>query len=234
MKDKPIIMSAPMLRCLMEGKKTQTRRIMKPWFGKKHPTLNLKEHGDSNINYSGRFDDPGSWGYPYAEDGAADIAIGDSYWANMFCPYGSVGDLIWVRENFCKNEMGGDPAVFYAADGYKKFPSLRKLKWKPSIHMPRHSSRLTLEITAVRVERLQGISTQDAAAEGLRMCSNGYWWHSEPESQFWAAMNPIQAYEFLWGDIHGYESWQANPWVWVLDFKVHKQNIDEFLKTRAA
>lgn len=94
MNDHPILFSAPMIRALLDGRKTQTRRIVKP-LSKRHPILNLKEHGRDDGGCSGRFNDPSSWGFPYAEDGE-DMALSD--WVSCLCPYGKPGDLLWVRE----------------------------------------------------------------------------------------------------------------------------------------
>lgn len=96
-KSKPILFSAPMVRAILAGEKTQTRRVVKPAFGVKHPILNLAEHGETNGKYSGKHNDPASWGYPFAEDGA-DIPLMGYGWENLLCPYGQVGDQLWVRE----------------------------------------------------------------------------------------------------------------------------------------
>lgn len=232
---KPIIFSATMVRALLDGRKTQTRRIVKPAFGKKHPIVNLAEHGMPQVNYSGRFNDPDSWGYPYAEDGN-DMAL--SWWLDL-CPYGGKGDLLWVRENFqpilrndwhdWKNPDGsGDQANYLTGEGYvpvytadggavefiNSDDELSTRVW-PSIHMPRWASRLTLRITEVRVERLNEISIRDSLAEGIT--------HSTMAC-------PRVEYQHLWESINGEGSWDANPWVWALTFEVIKENVDQVRK----
>lgn len=164
MKARPILFSGPMIRALLDGRKTQTRRVVKP-LSMRHPIVNLAEHGDSGRGYSGRFNDPESWGFPYAEDGA-DMALAD--WPEL-CRYGRPGDLLWVRETWMdllgtgiehRNTPGGKLQRYaYGADSPAGSSSdeCRKdfgLKWRPSIHMPRAASRLTLHITDLRVHRL--------------------------------------------------------------------------------
>jgi hypothetical protein len=131
------------------------------------------------------------------------------------CPYGNLGDRLWVRETFSYEENG--PRIWYWADGnIAAFNCERPRPIKPSIHMPRWASRITLEITGVRVERLQDISYDDAIAEGCEQrttCINpgkGVYSHvNEPQDDF----------SRLWKSINGAESWDANPWVWVIEFK---------------
>ena len=194
-KERPIIFSAPMVRAMLAGEKTQTRRSMK-----------LKPHQQIEERDDGA---PWPWMYDNERDSDAWLA----------CPYGQPGDRLWVRETFMDLQGTGvehrpDPRgplhrYAYQADTLpgSRGDEARKeygLKWKPSIHMPRHASRITLEITAVRVERLQDISEADAAAEGV---------HTDP------ACPAYDAYQALWEQINGKGSWDANPWVWVLDFK---------------
>ncbi|KDF13403.1 hypothetical protein AF41_00014 [Citrobacter sp. MGH 55] len=136
----------------------------------------------------------------------------------FYCPYGDVGDRIWVRETFSPvpdhEEPAGCSALLYAADGNGPYG-----KWVPSIHMPRWASRLTLEITGVRVERLNDISEEDARAEGI--IDGGCLNCGEPEPC--GCVNPqpdaTDAFAYLWQSIYGKENWDANPWVWVIAFK---------------
>jgi hypothetical protein len=259
----PILFSGPMVRALLDGRKTQTRRVVRPAFGKKHPIVNLKDHGIGE--YSGEFNDPASWGYPCAEDGN-DMPL--AYWLDL-CPYGQPGDLLWVRETWgivnSSGELSGLPTfeyegykedctgpffkgrgarLEYAADGgdFPKRPGYRVAfkkrmqcagRWRCSIHMPRWASRLTLEMAGVRVERLQDISEADAILEGMFQCESGFHWF-DPRTQEGCYYRATWAYEELWESINGPGSWDANPWVWVLEFKVHQVNVDALLKARAA
>jgi hypothetical protein len=199
--DRPILFSAPMVRALLAGTKTQTRRIVKPqpevcgadWLAK-------------------RRDGPAQFLYYWPRgDG---YAVNDRFVAES-CPYGQPGDRLWVRESIHR----GDACARYSADG--SVVNLADWSWKrdnlPSIHCPRELSRITLEITGVRVERLQGISEVDAKAEGIRWTDAGpLHAHLDGGFNFPTARD---AYERLWGDINGPGSWDANPWVWVVEFK---------------
>ena len=187
MKTRPILFSAPMVRAILSGTKTQTRRAVK----------------DRHI------------------DAAPPACF--FQWLRERCTYGKPGDRLWVRETwqaFFDDEVPADrprgprhtmgiPArpdrksfVFYRADG--PGPVHRDgyaANWLPSIHMPRKYSRITLEVTGVRVERLQDISHADAMAEGM------------------ALDDAIYDYSRLWEQINGTGSWDANPWVWVIEFQ---------------
>lgn len=201
MKSRPILFSAPMVQALMEGRKTQTRRIIKP-----QPTI--------ENNTFQWIDLRGNNSFACFYGGISEVKQIPSG-MNRRCPYGEAGDLLWVRES-CSKVKVTDQAewkVYYRADN-----EVDGIKWRPSIHMPRWASRLTLEIIGVRVERLQDISAVDAAAEGCQ--------EEDGEDVSWSIYN----FHTLWASINGEDSWTANPWVWVLDFKVHKMNVDEFLK----
>lgn len=182
MKEHPILFSGDMAKAILDGRKTQTRRIVKP-----QPVEVAEPSGNS--------------------DGLIRLKASDdclSTWSDA-CPYGQAADHLWVKETFLNNALSGYPPVyFYRADSKDK-PEDRK--WKPSIFMPRIASRITLEITAVRVERLQDISSKDALAEGVDYDV------SKPDG--W----PIDRYRKLWESINGKGSWDKNPWVWVLEFK---------------
>jgi hypothetical protein len=189
MTDRPILFSAPMVRALLAGTKTQTRRVVKPnaWV----------DEGD--CDYTGQC-----------------VKVGESIDLRR-CPYGQPGDRLWVRETWAVRGLAwgmkpsqaakiASPAAWrYAADDATGWQH----GWKPSIHMPRAASRITLEITGVRVERLQEISEADAQAEGCNIraavCDV-----SDPASRM---------YHALWESINGPGSWAANPWVWVVEFK---------------
>jgi len=195
-KERPIMFSAPMVRAILDGKKSVTRRAIKL-----RPPYVMDER-----------DDGSPWPYDTT------WSQGDETPLLMPCPYGKVGDQLWVRETFhrCPHCVGG--FISYRAGGWLRLPSgspddggdrndvdARPLNytcvtdgWKPSIHMPREASRITLEITGVRAERLQEITDADARAEGV---------------------NGVEEFEELWRSINGHGSWDANPYVWTIDFR---------------
>jgi hypothetical protein len=193
-KERPILFSGPMVRAIIDGRKTQTRRIIKPqppdWIDELHggqlskrAPYELENHDNQIVG----------WGFQ-DERG--------TYWR---VPYGKPGDRLWVRETHCK--YGG--GFIYRADYGDLTPISDGIggPWKPSIHMPRIASRITLEIIAVCVERLNDISRGDAMAEG------------RPHSNLAYGQNPCDWFHELWESINGPESWAANPWVWVIEFK---------------
>ncbi|MGI1290742.1 morphogenetic protein [Enterobacter kobei] len=195
MKERGMIFNSEMVRAILDGRKLQTRRIMKNQPAGDYPdtTALIRSLGNGF-----------QW---YGHYGKSSI---------FNCPFGAVGDRIWVRETFCAvpdhEEPAGCSALLYAADGNGPYG-----KWTPSIHMPRWASRLTLEIAGVRVERLNSISQEDAQAEGMELTG----WrptYSDPDSggEVWT---PYDNFAQLWESIYGEESWKANPWVWVIEFK---------------
>lgn len=144
----------------------------------------------------------GKWSPLYQPKLRDDGLWSDSHCEPFPCPYGKPSDRLWVRETWLNNALEGyDPVWFYRADDSDK-PADRK--WKPSIFMPRSASRLTLKIVKVRVERLREISMADVLAEGCMLSTS----KTEPLD-----------YQNLWESINGRESWQANPWVWVISFE---------------
>lgn len=186
MKERPILFSAPMVRALLAGTKTQTRRIIKP----QHLAF-------------------------FNQDAAAML----SDWNERPLPYGQTGDRLWVRETFGHFERNQHfkPGcnVYYRADGN----CLELEPWRPSIHMPRWASRITLEITSVRVERLQDISEADALAEGIPSIDTpGAWTLPIPANPNLPAIY-LGAFCKLWESINGPGSWDANPWVWAIEFR---------------
>lgn len=199
-----------MVRAILDGRKMQTRRVMKT-----QPTAK-----------------PDVWvaGLNKSMTRKALVATWDAAGndASMCInPYGQVGDRLWVRETFNRTNPGGDDGVyFYRADG--KFPAsvgggqfFGDEVWKPSIHMPRGASRILLEITAVRVERLNDISRVDAAAEGMCHMADSVDKARHPDgcTVIQAHMWPEQNFSRLWETINGRGSWFTNPWVWIIEFK---------------
>jgi len=196
MADRPILFSAPMVRALLAGTKTQTRRAVKP-----QPWILAGELL--------------CW---------KDDALTPEEMAQR-CPHGQPGDRLWVRETWTTHAFLDDTpprdlttrSLHYQADGVIKTGKLR-----PSIHMPRWASRITLEVTGVRVERLQGISEADAQAEGLHYHDGRGIGHSgwrEGHGVGFVYDTAREAYADLWRSINGPGSWKANPWVWCVSFK---------------
>ncbi|EFE7959023.1 hypothetical protein [Escherichia coli] len=199
MTERGMIFNGEMVRAILDGRKTQTRRVVK--FKPREPGLNLNFSG-LKLGYYRTGD--ASSGYVLASRGAMGCWNDKTY--PVHCPYGQPGDRIWVRETFSAvtdhDEPAGCSALLYAADGNGPYG-----KWTPSIHMPRAASRITLEITDVRVERLNSISEEDAKAEGA------------PTECCVIGDKHFLGFRSLWKAIYGDESWQANPWVWVIEFK---------------
>ncbi len=170
MKSTGMIFNAEMVNAILEGRKTQTRRMVKP-----------QPIEDSTCCY-----------HPKVK--------------TSICPFGKVGDRIWVRETFHSftDALTMETCTVYrATDGFD-------CKWTPAIHMPKVRSRITLEITSVRCERLHNITWQDAMAEGIG--EFGEWSGNEDVT------TPVGGFEELWYSIYG--NWDDNPWVWVVEFKV--------------
>ncbi|MFY3459502.1 hypothetical protein [Achromobacter xylosoxidans] len=200
MRERPILFSGPMVRAILAGNKTQTRRVAKPV---RHPDL----------------------GNVYTP-GALVLEREPQHVIDRACPYGQPGDRLWVRETWNRFEPW---AGFYYAADYEAFgigpdddpdhiPD-HEVRWKPSIHMPRAACRLVLEITGVRVERLQDISEADARAEGCPFTWDGKQYEPPPpEVDSWQGYGRA-SFSLLWSQINGPDSWQANPWVWVVEFR---------------
>jgi hypothetical protein len=218
-KERPILFSAPMVRAILEGRKTVTRRAVNP-----QPVLCDR----SGFNWKGH-------SYGLGSDGAGTVRNFSKY----SCPFGTPGDRLWVRETwYCNHfevqkgpylqpadmvdldQAREDGDLVYAADGLTPYEQ-EQPTWKPSIHTPRWVSRILLEITDVRVERLKDISEEQALAEGVRPYADhaefGEWYHVEGIETYSA--EPSMSFELLWSSINGTESWTANPWVWVVEFK---------------
>lgn len=214
MNTKPIIFSGPMVRALLAGNKTQTRRIMKPQ-PDDDARITMGEIGTSRgVAYIGN-------------------AMSGGIVTRVPCPYGKPGDYLWVRESWADaadaSARAFDCGTFWPQYRATSHESL-VTRWRPSIHMPRWASRLTLHITDVRVERLQEINEEDSKAEGVESraypAADGGWIAYDDGK--WA-----DGFAALWESIHGAGSWNQNPWVWVISFRVIKQNIDDVLKAAA-
>lgn len=218
MKERPIIFSAPMVRAILQGKKTQTRRIVKP----QPPTPEqVRKLSGSSFSIFTDAHTPGKFRVAGPVWCVRRLINREPQW---ICPYGVAGDRLWVRETWFDNMASDDgdtaqtPArCVYRADGefMEQFPEdYMEGKWTPSIHMPRWASRITLEIVAVHVERLQDITEHDAEREGFERSF-------DPDGSEYGAelTTAVEAFEMLWHKINGADSWNANPWVWVIEFR---------------
>ena len=206
MKERPIIFSAPMVRAILSGTKTQARRIVKP-----QPDLVV--------------------------DGKPCIkSMDDMRYGRLAkvlpCPFGATGDKLWGRESGWERpertphmmREGADTwaRYYYDADDFTEIEREQFKKWgfirRPSIHMPRWASRLTLEVVSARVERVQDISEADAIAEGI-VYSKAWDGFGDIDGRYFHCTDSRRSYEHLWDHIHGPASWDANPWVWVIEFR---------------
>lgn len=185
-KEKPIIFSTEMVRQILAGQKTQTRRIMKP-----QPILAREQFATKDVFTWANKKFPKQW---FDENNFKNV-IAD------FAPYGGVGSKLWVRETWRESRFHYQPKYLYKETDDNAFET-----WKPSIHMPREASRITLEITDIRVERLDEISFDDCFAEGITEAEVGIG-------------SPKNVFRNLWTKINGADSWNQNNWVWVISFK---------------
>lgn len=243
MKERPILFSGSMVRALLDGRKTMTRRVVKPQpEGEPRSTEEwARRLAGANVRWDrviterdiqnkaerlrGRL-------FPFSRPDSESLTA-------LRCPFGRPGDRLWVRETWASLRFTRDWETGYI-DGWEEAANLRNgtvvydaddhgfddngagaenrgFRWRPSIHMPRWASRITLEITEVRVERVQAITSADARAEGCEA--------SERESE-------TDAFHRLWDSLNaprGY-SWESNPWVWVLTFR----RIDAALPSETA
>ena len=234
MVDRPIIFSAPMVRALLEGRKTQTRRIVKdvppqpepdchPKHQQRHPAPYLDSYCSnrrSQANPRGMSD---WWSWWQVDDRCC--------LPQFRVPY-VPGDRLWVRENWRQAYPKTDfsHGAVYRADAEKALGMdeySQRHRWTPSIHMPRWASRITLHVTGVKVERLQDISEEDARAEGVSagegQMAGTYFVHG---AGVMSGISAVSCFERLWHAIHGPDAWTANPWVVAITFRVVHANID--------
>ena len=214
MKEHPMLYSTPMIRAKLEGRKTQTRRIVKSLLKDLNTEHNLTGVDILNDRLSAFFDRR----------------------IMAQCPYGKVGDVLWSREAWSISHYEGidkHPTYLYRADmeGVKGI-------WKPSIHQPKVAARIWERITNIRVERLQDISPHDAGEEGVEYWNidyealqggelvadyMNYTWRDDPDYEdyhFPTFGNPIDSYRTLWESINGEGSWNVNPWVWAITTEI--------------
>ncbi len=206
-KEHPILFNGDEVRLTLDGSKTQARRVCRDQSAKRYEYVEEAESYPKGEIYTG-----------WAKD------CGFPFLMPTKCPYGQPGDHRWVRETWAstasldyvkpRSLLGGFPCQFRA--GGSSITGIEKLvnpgKWRPSIHMPRLASRITLEVTDVRVERVQDISEVNAKAEGVE---------PDPPKHWFYASNRISKFQSLWDSLNakrGY-GWAVNPWVWVVEFK---------------
>jgi len=207
-RERPILFSSPMVRAILDGTKTQTRRILKP----KH---------DYFVEDGRAYFEP----YVYGEPESIEVP----------CPYGQAGDRLWVREAWGLHAFGdetdwerGSVSVCTEDEirGQYKLthraswgPLQESCFWRPAIHMPRWASRITLKVISVRVERLHEITEEDARAEGVEPRITTRKIYPSAQAADVEHRSYRDAFAELWREINGADSWNANPWVWRVEFK---------------
>ncbi|EMM0034778.1 hypothetical protein RRS00_001830 [Klebsiella aerogenes] len=205
-----MIFNSEMVRAILDGRKTQTRRIVKGTDGAVKFCKEWDINGEEIFVVLGEKDHTGM----------------NPVFGAISCPFGAVGDRIWVRETWAEAGACAPDLKLYRANYpehvpsiYENVPPAEEIRWTSSIHMPRWASRILLEITDVRVELLNAISEEDARAEGI--IDGGCLNCGEPEPCGCANPEPdaTDAFAYLWQSIYGQENWNANPWVWVIEFK---------------
>lgn len=218
MKERPILFSTPMVHAILRGRKTQTRRIVKD---QPFPESKI---GEFIIEFSNQWKK-----YDLIQKiKTSRNPIGYEVVKVWKCPYGKVGDILWVRETwapfFIDNEDDA-PSFRYKANN-DDMP-----KWKPSIFMPRKACRIRLEITNIRVERLQDISEEDVFSEGIEIdvwdqaivckdyADDDFFQDWTDDAPKYSKTPARDSYKSLWDKINGKDAWNSNPWVWVIEFK---------------
>lgn len=260
MKERPILFSAPMVRALLDGTKTQTRRICKS-----QPYANGFQFDGHDILCHNDYLPPSTM-LMDVKRGPYRYTTSNAEGWEVECPYGQPGDQLWVRETHAPQPdcslawekwlhgAGGEkPIIHYAADASER---AWVEKWRPSIHMPRWASRIDLEVTGVRVERLQDISEADAEAEGCERLDSErdvHDWKLCPQcggTGLYTSFGPnlgacpdtdcqkcdtyVKRYQHLWESINGPDSWTLNPWVWVVTFRSVRAGDCSFITTKEA
>lgn len=197
--EKPLLCNAEMVRAILDGIKTNTRRPMEPQPDDKLEVL----------------------------EGCDDFMLGGTHSKKRSvwrCPFGKKGDRLWVRETWAPIstfDPSPETGAIYRADNHPSQKAI-PVKWTPSIHMPRWASRINLEITDVRVERVQEISEEDAIAEGTDFGVDAFGKRFVPpiDKTGLSTHKPCkESFKALWESIYGKSSWRLNPWVWVVAFK---------------
>lgn len=218
MKERPILFSTTMVQAIQANRKDITRRTS--GLEVVNAMINDVRFSSTFIETNGRM--------------VAAFYCGDQL-IHCTCPYGQVGDTLWVRETWAKadTDCGWSceygcvcPKYWYKAGG----PTDYEIKWRPSIHMPRAACRLRLKIVSIRVERLHDITEEDAIREGIepllasrmQLAMDGQLYRHYTENRegiFGTGLRPRKSFETLWASINGQESWDQNPWVWRIQFE---------------
>jgi hypothetical protein len=223
--ERPILFSAPMVRALLAGTKTQTRRAIKP---QPYPSEYTCQQTCGQGSHLSAFRGTPGWAW----DGGTKRRPAEFAWAadepcaieTTHCPYGKPGDRLWVRETWGVMfpqyiaDTEHEPTFWRADYSASDERDCALPRWRSSIHMPRARSRITLEITDVRVQRLQDISFRDVVAEGCAPLTK-----PEVSIEHDVDAEARACFGELWDSINGAGSWDANPWVWVLTFKVSQR-----------
>lgn len=216
MKETPMLYSRPMVQATIARRKTKTRRVIKP-----QPPEQFLNHGNA---------------IAFVTDKTLNHTV--------HCPYGKPGDLIWVKESFyayghwttITDNTGKRKSIFqdltrdnfylhqYAAEWQpKKVAKKGELGWhkRSSLFMPKRIARIWLKINDVNVQRIQDITPMDSEAEGIKMLSGGtFWWQNYLNEGLPGFKSAVQSFKSLWQSINGKDSWNENPWVWVIEFKL--------------
>ena len=213
MTERPILFSGPMVRAILAGRKTVTRRVV------------TSRHPIALIGSSDERGDPSAWGYFFdGPDHHGYMVLGrghddchDHGKVSIPCPYGAAGDRLWVRETFCLRDPEHHPERGY---WYAATDDVDEPRWTPSIHMPRRASRITLEVVGVRVERLQEIDEADARAEGADPADAFQVFQAGTGRRSDMERTHRGAFACLWDGINGDRApWASNPWVWRVEFR---------------
>lgn len=211
-KEIPILFKTPMVQSILDSRKTNTRRTHGLELINENPDYYewLKEYSQLDIpRQAKKFDDR----HYYAFTGRRN----NSTLVVTHCPYGKPGDVLWVRESWrgIQQDNGSDRYEYRADEKINLYE-----KWKPAIHMPKAAARIWLEVKNVRPERLHDISDKDAIAEGIELVEYNCFKNYDEKNPYQYLEDPIGSFRSLWQSINGPESWEANPWVWVVKFKV--------------
>ncbi len=223
MTDRPILFNGAMVRALLDGSKTQTRRPLKP-----QPYVPYPYYDTTIDHHPVEFERDGGLWIPSSGGTSGNLPYRGT---PIKCPYGVPGDRLWVQEAFALSKSDPDSGAdtrysadwdvpVYRADVPSSMTSPSAVtSWKPSVHMPRWASRITLEVIGVRVERVASVSEADAESEGIRKGAGGNWLDYQAEGCFYSARHSFAS---LWDSIYSEPGlrWEDSPWVWAVDFKV--------------
>jgi hypothetical protein len=199
MKERPMMFTGATVQAILDGRKTQTRRIVSP-----QP---IRQH------HLGRL---ANWPFP-GEYGLVEMTNYATVVRNIECPHGIPKDRLWIKETWAETyKTKNTTAYVYRADN----PQVKIERWKSAMFMPRRASRINLEITDVHVERLQDISDADAKAEGIYLQSSHGLYNAD-HTKMWGGRTPVEGYRALWDSLNSKRGfgWDKNPWVWKITFK---------------